>query len=473
MKRRWLLIPHTGLKNIHGDSNYLLFLDLVKYLTSRGHWCYMIMPGYAREKVRHMPRLMYLFQDVHYDFYTSYAMLDAKWICDLFSRRVGIDLIDAIVTSKAMLIPSLQELLSDHVRCKDIVCYHIEPGVCDQEGGASFGGDMQMVRTALGYAYGIPVFLTPYERERAVRLSAEYVSGSTIDMIYQDSIVAPVGIDVDGIDAVTKGIERSDRFTLFFGARMNAVKQPDRIIEIYDYFYKYGRDIDIVITTGTQELPAIKWKRKVKKGRDYLRIKWACTREEYLKEAAKCHAFICWSTSEGFPVGFWEQMYLGLVGLFPNKKWATKQLPPEYKWIFSTKQEAYAMLVEIAKDWEKHHKDMAYVRNLIKEEYPIGKIYAVIESDLEKRIADRKSYRMTKGVVDLVKDVLPVTGDKFSLVQLLDLMNQQGRAFMSENKARSMTFRYPSNYDVHRWLLDNGFRDRCDSRIPQYERIGN
>ncbi|MBW2123764.1 MAG: glycosyltransferase, partial [Deltaproteobacteria bacterium] len=288
-----------------------------------------------------------------------------------------------------------------------------------------------------------------------------------------DSIVAPAGVDVDGIEAITKGVQRNERFSLFFGARMNAVKQPDRIIEVYDYFYRYGRDIDIVVTTGTQELPAIKMRRKVKKGRDYLSIRWACGREEYLKEAARCHAFICWSTSEGFPVGFWEQMYLGLVGLFPNKKWAVRQLPEGYKWVFNTKQEAYAMLMEIASDWEKHHRDMAHVRKLIREEYRIGKIYAVMEADLEGRIADRKTYRMTKGVVALLEEVLPVAGDRFSLAQLVDLMNQQGRAFMAENKARSATFRYPSNYDIHRWLLDNGYRDLCDGRMPRYERVGN
>lgn len=416
---------------------------------------------------------MYIFQDTDYDFYTSYSVIDSKWMCDLFSRRVGSELIDAIVTSKAMLIPSLQELLSDHVRCKDIVCYHIEPGVLDKEGGDNFEGKMQMVRTALGYAYGIPVFLTPYEKERGIRLAREYVSGSTLRMIDEDSIVSPVGVDVDGIDTVTKGIKKNKKFTLFFGARMNAVKQPDRIVEIYDYFFKYGRDIDIVITTGTQMLPAIRMRRKVEKGRDYLNIKWGCSREEYLKEAAKCHAFMCWSTSEGFPVGLWEQMYLGLVGLFPNKRWATKQLPGGYKWIFGSKNEAYAMLMEIAGNWEKNHEEMRSVRELIKEEYPIGKIYAVIENDLERRLADKKTYRMTKGVVELVKEVLPIAGEEFSLSEILELMCQQGRVFMAGSKERSATFRYPSNYDVHRWLLSYGYVDMCDSRMPRYVKDGD
>ena len=471
MKRRWLLIPHTGLRNIKGDSNYLLFLDLAKHLTSRGHWVYMLMPGYAREKVTHVERLMYVFQEMYYDFYTAYVVLDSQWMCDLFSRRVGTELIDAVVTSKAMLIPSLQELLSDHVRCKDIVCYHIEPGVMDREAGDSFQGTMQMVRTALGYAYGIPVFLTPYEKERGIRLAREYVSGSTLQMIDQDSIVAPVGIDVKGIDAIVDGVERNEKFTLFYGARLNAVKQPERIIEVYDYFYKYGRDIEIVITTGTQHLPAVRFEKKVLKGRDFLRIKWACSREEYLKEAAKCHAFICWSTSEGFPVGFWEQMHLGLVGLFPNRNWAVKQLPKGYKWVFSTKQEAYAMLMELADDWQKHHDDMAYVRKIIRDEYHVGKIYSLIEADLENRLSDKKTYRMTKGVVDLAQEVLPVAGEEFTLLQLLDLMKQSGRVFMAENKERSATFRYPSNYDIHSWLIENGYEDVCDGRVPRYRKV--
>jgi len=57
---RLLLIPHTGLRNVKGDSNYLLFLDLAKYMISRGHFCYMVMPEYAREHVSRIPGLMYV-----------------------------------------------------------------------------------------------------------------------------------------------------------------------------------------------------------------------------------------------------------------------------------------------------------------------------------------------------------------------------------------------------------------------------
>ena len=48
---RILLIPHTGLRKIHGDSNYILFLDLATHLVKNGHFCYMILPKFAREHV--------------------------------------------------------------------------------------------------------------------------------------------------------------------------------------------------------------------------------------------------------------------------------------------------------------------------------------------------------------------------------------------------------------------------------------
>lgn len=471
MNRRWLLIPQTGLRKIHSDSNYNTFLDLARYLTNRGHWCYMLMPGYSRDMVTHIPKLMYLFQEMDYDWYISFAVLDSKWLVDLFSRRVGTELIDAVATTKGMLIPLIKEVISDHLLNRDIECYHIEPGVTDnfQVRGRD-GGVMQLLRLVLGWAYGIPIFLTEHEKEKAIRFAHEYVSGSTLRMIDEDSIVAPVGVDTKKIDRVLKEVKRNEKFTLFYGARINSEKQPERIFDVYDYFFKYGRDIKIVVTTGTMKRDART--RILKGGRDYLKIKWGCGRDAYFREAAKCHAFICWTPMEGFPVGYWEQMYFGLIGLFPNYEWAVKHLPKGYKWIFSNKKEAYAMLMEIADNWQKHHDDMAYIRELIRKEYKVGKVYGLIEADLEKRLAHKTSYGMGrfKGVKKLIGDVLKVAGDEFTLPQILDLMEQQGRMFIKDVKNRSGTYKYPSNYDVHRWLIDIGYEDTCSSRIPSYRK---
>ena len=68
---RILLIPHTGLREVHGDSNYILFLDLAKYLVAQGHFCYMLMPEFTQETVTRFPGLMYVFKE--------YEMIHRVW----------------------------------------------------------------------------------------------------------------------------------------------------------------------------------------------------------------------------------------------------------------------------------------------------------------------------------------------------------------------------------------------------------
>ena len=126
---RILLIPHTGLKKIHGDSNYLLFLDLARYLISQGHFCYMIMPRFAQQDVERMPGLMYVYKDYEYDFYTEYGLVDLREMADLFSRVVGRYYVDAIVLAAATQVPIYKLCMSDPVHQKDVPCVVIEPGV--------------------------------------------------------------------------------------------------------------------------------------------------------------------------------------------------------------------------------------------------------------------------------------------------------------------------------------------------------
>jgi hypothetical protein len=468
---RLLLIPHTGLKNIRGDSNYLLFLDLAKHLIAQGHFCYMLMPEFAKDDVERFPGLMYVWRDYGYDYYTEYHIIDPRHMVDLFSRRAGSEVIDGVITSKAALIPQIKALISDFIRCRDVECIHVEPGVFDKESGASFTGTMDMVLTSLGYSYGIPGFLTEYEKERGIKIARKYLSPHVLRRIEEDSIVQPVGLDCDKIDELTKDVEQSKRFTLFFGGRLNSVKQPERIVEVYDHFYRYGRSIDVVISTNTGYLPHARRLNQLFDGREHIEVHYEVGKADYLKLAKRSHVFMCWSTSEGFPVGFWEQMYLGLIGLFTNKKWAVKQLPDNYPWIFSGKTEAYAMLMDIYDNYEVRRKALEWLPGYIRDKYGFNRVYGIIEQKLLDKLKLRKSYRMTRGVMELVDHVLPFFGDNpFSLPQLLELMEKEGRSFTVDQKMRSQTMKYPTNYDIYRHILSLGYKDQCRSNVPVFEK---
>ncbi|MEW6613919.1 MAG: glycosyltransferase [Thermodesulfobacteriota bacterium] len=469
---RLLLVPHTGLRNIHSDSNYLLFLDLARYLTESGHWCYMLVPGFAKEKVYRMKRLMYVFHDfIRYDYYTAYNLIDEDWLIKTFSRRYGSEIIDAIITSKASVVPQWQAILSDYVRCRDIECCIIEPGVFDRESGGALRGDIGLALMSLGYSQATTVFLTEYERERAKKLASEYVSAARIKKIHEQAVVRSVGIDTEYIDKKTEGITRAKKFTLIYAARLNSVKKPDRILELYDTMYRSGRNVNIVVTTGTQQLPVKRRMDKILKGRPEIVVHYGCPKDDYLKIAKSAHAFVCWSESEGFPVGYYEQMYLGAVGIFPKKKWALKQLPPEYKWMFSRKEEAYSMLMEIYDHYDKISQEMDWMKEFIAKSYGYREVYSILEKAVSGRLKLKNSYIRPNGIRQLLDTIVPSLPDEFSLDLVIRSLGKYGRCFLEDRYARGGTFRYPSDYDIHRMLTDEyGCIDLCNRNRPVYRK---
>ena len=79
---RVLLVPHTGLRSIRGDSNYLLFLDIATYLISRGTFCYMIcLSSLSIRSTGYWPNVCV--KEYEYDWYMEYGLIDLwKWpIC--------------------------------------------------------------------------------------------------------------------------------------------------------------------------------------------------------------------------------------------------------------------------------------------------------------------------------------------------------------------------------------------------------
>ena len=126
---RILLIPRIGLKKAYADSNYILFLDLATHLVKNGHFCYMILPKFAREYVTRFPGLMYMFKDYDYDWYTENGFIDLKEMADNFSRVVGKYYVDAIVTAMPAQVPIYQLTLSDVVRQRDLPCVTIDQAV--------------------------------------------------------------------------------------------------------------------------------------------------------------------------------------------------------------------------------------------------------------------------------------------------------------------------------------------------------
>ena len=475
---RFLLIPHIGLHKIDSDSNFLLYLDLARFLASKGHYSFILMPKFASELLRDREErgIKYMVGNDAHGFYDDANVVDDRFMVEMFSKHGGKYITDVVITSKAAIIPYLQVLLSDYEHCKNIPCFHIEPGVTDTEGHNYFEGDSRLMLVSAGYVYGTPVFLTDYERARAARLASKFFSPYRISQMMRKAIVTSVGVHCAVLDELIRDIPKRERFTLFYGGRLNRTKRPERIIEVYDKFFSYGRDLDIVVTTGTRKSTFCKQWGEITKGRPNINVRFQCPREEYLRIATSCHAFIVWSVSEAFPVGFWEQMYMGLIGLFPKTNWAVKQLPEGYPWIFSSKTEAYAMLKEIYDDYPGAVSRTAWIRDYIRENHDAGAVYERILENAIVQMNAKHTYRIGRGAKQLLEEVLEndMVGDEFRLIEVLKGMEKRGDTFKADLAERMRTMvtihYYPNNYDVYRELLNMGYVDICQDEEPMFRR---
>lgn len=468
---RVLLVPHTGLRSIRGDSNYLLFLDIATYLISRGHFCYMILPKFAEHKVDRIPGLMYVFKEYEYDWYTEYGLIDLREMAHLFSRSMGKYFVDVIITAMAAQIPIYQLALSDGVHARDIACISIDPSVYELDDKSPVGL-MSNILTYLGYAYSTPIFLSPLEKEMAVESARKCLAASDVKRISENAKILPVGVPCDYADEVTKDVEKFDKFTLFYGGRINDVKNPDKVVKLFTRFLSSGRDVQIKITTNTGRTKvgalANRW-GALGKELQFIDIRYKCPREDYLKVAKASHVGIGWSWSEGFPVGWWEQMYLGLPILFWKKPWIIRQLPEWYPFVFETMEEAYSMLMYVYENYDEVQTLMERMRKFIREEYESGKIYAEIEAEIDKLMSLPQVYMKAKNIKKLILDVTKLLepGQKVSVGGVLRLMEKAGRAFKADTIARMVIPRYPRDYEIYKMLLEVGYVDTYKRAVPE------
>lgn len=468
---RVLLIPHTGLKKITAESNYLMFLDLAKHLISKGHFCYMIMPKYAQDQVERIPGLMYVYKDYEYDWYTEYGLINLREMADLFSRVVGKYFIDVLVTAMSLQVPLYQLCLSDMYHQRDIPCIVVNPAVMYYNPQNPIG-KMSHWLHCIGYANSTAVFLSPYEKTVALDNCKHFLVPSEVKKVDETSLVLPVGVNCEEIDKITTGLPKFDKFTLFFGGRLNMSKKPERIFELYGKFFSAGHDVQVKMTTNTSETKFSTYNAGFDmylKYKDAIDIQYSVPRDEYWKIAAQSHVGIAWSDEEGFPVGFWEQMYIGLPVLFPKKPWALSQLPDWYPWVFKDKQEAYSMLLYIKENYDKVVEEMAPMRDFIRENYSNGIIYTVLEDRMLELTQQPRSFMDAKSIKDLILRATELLepGSTITLYTMLKLLEKLGSSFPAKWQDRVGRGSMPRDYEIYKMMLQVGYVDTYKRAKPE------
>lgn len=456
-KINWLILPHTGKKKVRGESNYILFEDMARTFIEKGDNVYFSVPEWTADEDIRLDRSKCKIIRVPYfgSYYVDMA-LGMERITRQFSRKVSDSPIDVVITSKPFLVPYLSTCLGDS-QIGPVPVLYFEPGVRDKferlkHSGKNFNHAHFL--TLASYFTGYPIFLTETEKEIAREYLERYFTSSTIaDFIFNKSIVLPVGVPIQVLDKY-KDTPKNEEFTLFFGGRANDVKRIADIVKLYDMFYASGRKVKIELCTSTPDMLAKRYigPEQFNKNRNII-LHTGMDRDSYLKVAAGAHCFVAWSKREGFPVGLWEQMYLGLVGVFVDEQWSWGNIPKDYPYVFNNLEEGFAILSYLYDHYEEARDKVKFMAD---------KASYLSKDNIYNQIRDialglPNSYKMTNGIKGLIQECLPVLGDEFKLSHLLEMMASKGRVFNKKNLVRARTYRYPSNYDIYRYLKEEGY----------------
>ena len=465
-RRTWLIIPHVGGKSVRGESNYLLWLDVARHFVEKSDYVHFAVDcKVPPSEAPRMEGLFYHFYDPPargFSYYNRMALLPQELLHSA-NRRCGTLMVDGVLTSRPYGVDILKVALSA-VDVESVPVIYLEPGADDKTKRL---GNPEFVRGLVAAWTGADacVLLSRHEVKVVTDLLGEHVtSAKKLRFMEGERVLQiPVGIPVDKLTPLLKS-PKNDVFTLFFGARAKDVKRMDEVAKLYDRVYRSGRKVRMVFCTPTVRDKAVSYIGKATlQGNPEIVLKADMGRDAYLEEAAKAHLFVAMSTWEGFPVGFWEQLCLGLVGIFPKRPWALGQIPddyPEELW-FSKPEEAFGRVLYAMDNYEAIQERLEPIRERIRTEYAAGIVWEKLR---ERAIAvsSGRQWKMMASLQTQIDKALVSLGTEFTLQDAISFACSTSTRVRFDDGTRGEDFKFPGNYDFFRYILTLGYDYRLE-----------
>lgn len=427
---RIAVLPIVGFTNVQGESDYILYRQMVRDFVQMGKpvFSYLCLPRISFGKASNEPGLQNLYTEGpldpsdHGGFRDMLATASPTFL-DLFGPRNCRYPVDAVVTSRTDAAPSLVRWLWDWRAGREVVPMIVnDPQVCNMQ--INEANDTALQIRSLGYLMGRPVFNTENELDLAMKAASRFFLPSVVRQIRDRAKVIAVSLSFSDLDRVLAHTKRAERFTLFFAGRLNAAKQADVMLKLYDEIYRSGRDVDVVICS-----PKAEANLEVPR---YVRLEREMKRSEFIAEAARAHVYLNTSKAEGFSAGFVEQVYLVPVSIVPNKPWVRSILDDkmiEHPFVYDTVDEARAMLRYCYSHFEEAKERCWPVRHWLRERYHnrlvADELLGVIEGAIRET---RQSQKTSDSQADLFWRVLKVMPDEFQFEQFWEGLCEKAAA---------------------------------------------
>lgn len=169
----------------------------------------------------------------------------------------------------------------------------------------------------------------------------KFLAPSGVRKLQQTSATYEQGIPWGVMAEAVKGVKKREKFSVYYGGRFAASKRFDDLAEIIDAAYRFGRDMEFVVCTGSVSGPV---ERKLRERFPQMELNIGTNQTEAWRIQASCHASLCFSRGELFGMSFWEQIGGGLAVVMKTEKWNEDMLPEDYDLWASSGTETAARL---------------------------------------------------------------------------------------------------------------------------------
>lgn len=469
------LIPTS--KFVRTESDFLVYDDLIHSSEDGRHYFYYCLTESQKPfiELRNRGNVTFIYNREGTDFYQQMVSVPSNFV-ELFNPLVGQYHVDCVLTSRSGAAALMTRLLWDKRTPEpEIGVVIIEPKVIMPQSTHNAICPQDLLLRAAGYAVSCNLFATDRERTLAERLCKEYLSPAMTLKAMENSHVVPLGIRCDEIDQYVSDGEKSDKFTLFFGGRLTANKQWQKVLADYEKFFSFGRDLDLIVCAplgATSLFKAEHWGT-------WGEINLGLPRKEYLSKLASCHVSMSNSLEEGFTVGVIEQIQAGLVVLLPKRDWAVSLLGEaarHYPFFYNGgHEEAYGMLKYVYENYDAARAQMEPVRQYIRRNYDFSMVsqrtFDVIENyvqNLRKRVkrAESKEFKV------LVDRVLAISGEQVSFSAFMEKIKEYTTGDVS-GAERNYRSGFPSRWQIYQFLVNRGYADNYMFANPTLVRRDN
>jgi len=481
---RIAILPMVGHTFFRGETEFLMFRQFARDMRDwYGAFCYIMIPEIGKSQIRQEPGMRIIYEGPFECFHDGVVSTPATFL-ELFNPRDGKYPVDLVVTSRGASGAVLQRALRDYR--SDVIPLAISepfddvlPLVLDESMPTDFGWKAnpsidwsELMARVVSYATAAYTFFdTERERQVALNSARRILSAQMLKNLETKMEAMPYGFSTAFVDECVKDVKRRDKLTLFMGQRHNIDKRWDEIVDIYNRFYAYGRDIGIVITAPKLEsvsaLPIVQ-------SNEAIEVTFECEQPEYLRKAAGCHIALWMSKVEGLTVGLLQQMYCGLVCILPKLPWVKEILRDKYEtypFLYKTPMQAEKVLRDIAENYDAAKAKVAWAPEWAKATYDTSVCSRYVYEKMRDTLVLAKSpcRLWTKSNVELfmaVRDALP---DKFTFQEAIDTCYAKSQQLYKG--MRDPRRGKPSRWSLWKWLKGpGGCKDTCKSELPTFEK---